>query len=491
MKTTIFKSIVKKGNNKGVGFISIPLEKRYLFSENEQIKIIIVNLKIEFFSKVKFYGTIGFYVPYKIMIGSKLLGKEVNVEVKKIDGFFTNIGNDGRIYIPQNIAEKYPLKSHDIVEIEFNKNNERTIRYCLVHPRERKSAKEYMCMFDFKRPKEEGIFRLVRKLPKDLQNSDFLKDVLKNFNFAEIDNEKVINYYGNRMPIIINSNVNINKIAYYLGCYFADGTKKGNSWGICASTFEQAVYFKEMHDRLIEDSKIVFSITYCDPKNKDKDILKDDLINRWEKDTCIKLKGISVRIIPTKCENASNRNPYGSLIFKENRELTRIYYVRLLEFLLNKIKKENNKGLALDFILGVLEGDGSVSAKKRGHIIITSNFKELKILEEIVKIADIKSKLYMEGQNKGYIRIWSLEIIKNIPILKNKLFKNYPKRRRILKERLAKTGCSRFLLGKSKKTSNWLIGQLNERGILDGKGNLTELGKKIQKDLKEFLLSKD
>ena len=163
----------------------------------------------------------------------------------------------------------------------------------------------------------------------------------------------------------------------------------------------------------------------------------------------------------------------------------------MLEFLLNKIKRENNKGLALDFILGVLEGDGSVSAKKRGHIIITSNFKELKILEEIVKIADIKSKLYMEGQNKGYIRIWSLEVIQNIPILKNKLFEYYPKRRRILKERLAQTGCARFLVGKSKKTSNCLIGQLNDYGILDGKGNLTELGKKIQKDLKEFLLSKD
>ena len=60
---------------------------------------------------------------------------------------------------------------------------------------------------------------------------------------------------------------------------------------------------------------------------------------------------------------------------------------------------------------------------------------------------------------------------------------------KILKERLANTGCSRFLLGKSKKTSNWLIGQLNNYGIFDGKGNLTKFGKKVKKDLKEFLIN--
>ena len=47
-----------------------------------------------------------------------------------------------------------------------------------------------------------------------------------------------------------------------------------------------------------------------------------------------------------------------------------------------------------------------------------------------------------------------------------------------------------FLLGKTSKTSNWLIGQFNEMGILDGKGNLTEFGIEIQKDLREFLSDK-
>jgi bifunctional DNA-binding transcriptional regulator/antitoxin component of YhaV-PrlF toxin-antitoxin module len=490
MKTTIFKSIVKKGNNKGVGFISIPLEKRRFFSIDEQIRII-VNSKIEFFSRVKFYGTTGFYVPYKIMVQNILLGKEVNVDVKKIDGFFTSIGNDGRIYIPQNIAEKFSLESDDIIEIKFKVKNEEIIKYCLVHLRERKNTKEYMCMFNFKKPKQEGIFKLVRKLPKNLQNLNFPKNVLKNFNFAEINNETIISYYGRRTPIIINSNIDIDKIAYYLGCYFADGTKRGNDWGICASTFNQGNFYIMNHKSIIKDSKIIPSISYTDIDNKQKEFLRNKLISRWKDLVNIQVEEKRVRIHNSNKGYSFNINPFGSLVLKEHRQLTQLYYNELLNYLLNKIKKENNKKLAIDFLCGVMEGDGSVSARKRGHIMITSNAKELDIIEQIVKITNLNYKRYMEGKNKGYIRFWALDIIKNIEIFKDKLFKYYPKRRKILKERLAQTGCARFLLGKSKKTSNWLIGQLNNYGILDGKGNLTKFGKKIQKDLKEFLFSKD
>ena len=44
-----------------------------------------------------------------------------------------------------------------------------------------------------------------------------------------------------------------------------------------------------------------------------------------------------------------------------------------------------------------------------------------------------------------------------------------------------------FLLGKNKKTSNWLIGQFNEMNILDRIGNLTKFGVEIKNSLKYFL----
>src|SRR3989338_10854493 len=99
----------------------------------------------------------------------------------------------------------------------------------------------------------------------------------------------------------------------------------------------------------------------------------------------------------------------------------------------------------------------------------------------------IKCHLKMESPNHGGIRIGLLGVIRNISIIKDKIFIYYPKRRKLLKERLLNTASVRFLLGKTSKTSNWLIGQFNEMGILDGKGNLTEFGIKIQKDLKEFV----
>jgi hypothetical protein len=46
----------------------------------------------------------------------------------------------------------------------------------------------------------------------------------------------------------VNTNLKLSDLAFYLGAYFADGTRKGNSWAICASTFEQAKYYLKMHN---------------------------------------------------------------------------------------------------------------------------------------------------------------------------------------------------------------------------------------------------
>ena len=55
----------------------------------------------------------------------------------------------------------------------------------------------------------------------------------------------------------------------------------------------------------------------------------------------------------------------------------------------------------------------------------------------------------------------------------------------MLQERLANAGAARFLVQRT-KTSNPLIRNLKEIGILDQKGNLTEYGKKIKESLIEF-----
>lgn len=484
MNTTKFKATVSKGNNKGAGFIRIPLKFRTRFSIGDQYKVKI-DSKIKYFAKIRNYSGKGVFVPIEITKINKLYRKKVAILLEKVDGFFVNIGSDGRVYIPNF----YNIKNEDIILINSKIDRVMLKNYFKIYQSKRRGTRETIIYFDKSYYAKKAICKIVKLFPNNKlkYSQPFFKFLLGDFDFAEIEKDKIIVYHGNRIPIIINKNITIKNLAYYLGCYFADGTKKGTHWGICASTFKQAKYYKEMHESIIHDAKIVYSLSYSDPENKNKDTLKNNLRGLWQKNTSIALKNISVMIHLTQYEDAPNRNPYGTLILKENRELTRIYYVRLLQFLFNEIKKNKNRKIALDFILGVLEGDGCPGPEKRGHIVIATNSEDSLVLEEILGVCKIKFHVRKEGGNRYIIHIGSLEIIRNISILKDKLFKYYPKRRKILKERLAKTGCARFLLGQSLTTSNWLIGQLNNYKILDGKGNLTKFGKKVKEDLNKFL----
>lgn len=487
MNTTKFKSTVTKGNSKGAGFIRIPLQIRDKFSVGEQYKAII-DSKIEYYCKIRDYKCKGIFVPIEINIRNELYKKEVKVELEKIDGFYTRIGSEGGIYIPNF----YHLKKGDIVSIRAKINGKELTTYPRIYLREKDNSKEFIFYLNSLFYNKEAIIKVNKVFQKNkLVNSKYIfNKLLRDFDFAEIEMNKIIVYYGNRVPIIINSEIDIKNLAYYLGCYFADGTKRGNDWGICASTFEQANYFINKHKDIISDSNIIPLITCTTNKVRDIEKLKGELMFIWSKNVDLNIERRRVRIIKTETEYAPNRGPHGSLSMKEHRQLTQIYYNRLLQYLFGIINEFGDKNLATNFICGVMEGDGCLNSKTHGHILITTNREEIKVLKEICDKSHLKSSIrFWKGKkNRIDLLIGSLQIIKNISILKDKIFKYYPKRRKILKERLAQTGCARFLLGKSKKTSNWLIGQLNNYGILDGKGNLTESGKKIQKDLKEFLL---
>lgn len=481
MQIEKFEAVVKKGNNKGVGFISMPKTIRSNFEKDSQL-LVFINSDINFYAKARHYSTLGFYLPSKFVEQHNLLNNSVKVEIKNIDGFYTSIGSDGRFYIPQKIAEKFLLKNNDIIEVEVSINDTKEIIYPMVNVRVKRNSAEYMCLFNKHKAGSTGVFNVIRKLkfPIDL---NFL---LNGLYAGKIHDDTLILYFGNHHSVFINNKVGLNDIAHYLGCYFADGTKRGNNWGICASTFEQANYYYKMHQFLIKDSKIVPTITFTDTENKNEQEVAVFLKNLWKNNVHLLTNEVKVRIIKSQFKPSLKTHKFGCLVIKENRQLTQIYYNRLLQFLFNEVKSKQNKELAIDFICGVLEGDGSVGPGGRGHLVITSNTDELKILQEIIKYVGIKCHLKMESQNRGGIHIGLLEVIRNISILKDKIFQYYPKRRNLLKERLLNTASVRVILGQNKKTSNWLIGQFNEMGILDGKGNLTKFGLQIKKDLIEF-----
>lgn len=483
MNTIKFKSTVSKGNNRGAGFIRFPMKIRSNFFKGDQYKVRI-NSKIEYYSKIRNYCGNGLFIPTLINLANDLTKKEVSVELWKIDGFYTKIGPGGRVYIPNH----YKLHERDIVEIIAIIEGKEIVMHPRIYFRERQHVKEFIFYLNSDFEGQTAIIEVNRIFKKNELIANFPSELLEDFEFAEIGNNRMIIYFGNRVPIIINLNITINKLVYYLGCYFADGTKRGNDWGICASTFEQARYFISKHKKIISDSNIIYSLT-CTIYGEHNSIeLKNRLSKIWLNKTGSIIENKRIRIIKTETKYAPNRNPYGSLVMKEHRQLTQIYYKRLIHYLF-KIIENGDKDLATDFICGVMEGDGCVNSKTHGHIIITTNNEEIKILKNICDKSYLKSSIrsWKGKKNRIDLLIGSLEIIENIPLLRDKLFKYYPKRRRILKERLGQTGCARYLLGKSKKTSNWLIGQLNKRGILDGNGNLTKKGGKIKRNLRVFL----
>ncbi|HZX45038.1 MAG TPA: hypothetical protein VFF28_05130 [Candidatus Nanoarchaeia archaeon] len=488
MKTVKFKSFVIKVKHNGTCFIRLPKRIAKKYPAKQEIKVLIDN-KIGFFCNIRTWRVIGFYVPATIAIKDNLFDKEVEVAIEKIDGFYSTLLPDGRVYLPNNLAIKLKLRKQDIILLEFNDKKE----YCTINFRKKGSTEEFFCMFAKQSiNRQKGVFK-IKKIFRQRNFSVLSGKIHDDFAFdncAQINKRRLLLFHGNRIPLLVDPCINIEKFAHYLGCYFADGNKKGNSWGICASTFKQAIYYKSMHERLIKDAQLTFGISYSNASDVGADTIKQELIRKWQENTSIGLEGIDVRIITIKDEKVLKRNQYGSLILREDRDLTRLYYVRMMDLLLHKITETKNKALAIDFIHGVLEGDGSVGAK-RGSLIITSNLTDLELLERVMKETRFVFHKRKEGANKGFIYIGSLEIIRNISILKDNLFKFYPKRRKLLKVRLGDTGCARFLLGKSKKTSNWLIGQLKEKGILDNDCKLTKEGQKIQKNLKQFLLSGD
>jgi len=482
----IFKSKISKIGKKECGFIYLNKEHKNKFKFGQQLKISaqLPNNKIVFFAKLRRYGRPGVYVPAKIVKKHKLLSKSTMLTFEKINGFFTKTSYDGRIYLPQEEVKKLNLKQDEIIRVEGVIEGKKYSEFCRIRIRRRFKTIECFCMFNPSLTKKEGIFNIKSiisrnnyKIPK------VVKRIVKDFNYAPLEKNKVVAYYGNRVPVIIKTNFDMKKIAYYLGCFFSDGTKKGNSWGVCASTFEQAKCFLKMHKFLIKNPILNIELTYTDPFRENKEKLKNRLNRLWLKKTGLNIPKKRIWIYGTKVKDAQNRNVYGALSIREHRQLVLIYYNRLLNYFLKTIIEKKNKKLALDFILGVLEGDGSPSAKSRGNIVISTNKKEVKTLIQLFKILNLKHEGYAEKQNRCYIRIGSLELIEKVDLIKDKLFRFYPKRRKRTIERLLLTGAARYLTGKQSTTSAWILKRFREKRILNKENKLTMKGKKIKQAL--------
>jgi hypothetical protein len=416
-----------------------------------------------------------------------LLQKEVEVIIEEVDGFFSKISSDGKVYLPNSTGLKLNLIKDEIILLEAIIEDKLFSNYTQVKTREKKNTKEYHCQFNINLKNKEGLFKikeLTSRTPISINTE--IKKLLDGLNYAQINVTDLIVFYGNRVPIIINKNINIKDFAYYLGCYFSDGTKKGNSWGIVASTFQQANLFIKTHKNLIKNNNIIYELSFSRYSHQEENKTKLKLKDIWEAKTSITLNLNKIRTRKIKASLYSKRNQFGSLVIKENKHLSLLFYNRMLNILFSYIFIEKNKELADDFLLGCFEGDGGVSSKTHAHIILTTNAKEFEILTQVAQIGSLKFKAHHEPAKIYYLRFHSLSILSNLDLLKFKLFQYYPKRRKVFIERFLEIGAVKFILGIQPSTSGWIKNYLQKENILYKRYKLTKKGKEIKKALIGF-----
>jgi len=488
-----FDSRIKKGNKTGTGFFYIPRDESSSFRVGTRIEVKLPE-RVHFFAKIVKYGArTGVYIPAYLMRKNRLLNRDTRIQIEEIDGFYSKIYPDGRIYIPQDVIKDQNFKQNDVVLIKGIKDNKVVKEsYSKIHVTIRKERKrlEYTCVFDKKFYGKNLIFKIENKTPKDWKprfNINVINTPLEKMHYGFIDRNSSVAFYGIKVPVIINTKLRYSDIAFYLGAYFSDGTKIGNSWAICASTFKQAKYYWEIHNLLVKDSKPEFTISYTNIYNIDYDEVIERLTNEWADKTGIKIQKFRIR--RTTGTIITKWNKHGTLIIREHRQILLDFYNSLLKSLIREILSKKNKKLALDFICGVLEGDGCAPATKFGHVMISTNKNEIHILKDILKVARIKFRASKDTENKCFLIIGSLEILRNFHLLKDKIFELYPKRRKNFFERFKTVGAVKFL-GGNHRSANWVKAWLCNNGFADRNYKITKKGLKTNYYIQNYIITR-
>ncbi len=468
-----FTSKIRLANKMGTGFVKLPKNIYNNFDLHQNLEIFIEDNK--FFAQIINWSGLGFYVPQNIV--RKFIDKYICVEIRKIEDDYAKVGYDGRIYPSIETIKALKLKNNDIALIKiFNGNGVTTDKNVKIVSR--KQTKDFMCMVGRNLAGKIIQFKL-EKLKSYVPNKNLFSSFLEKSNFA-INADGSIVIFSRKIPVVINPKIKLSDIGVYLGAYYSDGTKKGNNWAICASTFEQAQFYLKMHLSLIKNPDLEYVISYTDTEDLHKGEIKDNLEIIWKQNLGNYPYKFRIRKARGKCFLKCNK--YGTLIIRQHRIGVLDIYNFLLKEAIKSIRNGNKK-LAIDFICGILEGDGSVPARKHGHVTIATNKEEYRTIEEALKVIGIKSSTVWESPTRVFIRIGSLEILRNFDILKDKIFELYPKRRKALFERLQIVGAVKFILNQNHKAATWVKKWLRDNGFVNENYKLTKRGMKLKEAL--------
>jgi len=464
---------IGKGSSGGTGWITFPTELREsaepghfydLSLVDSELKTHILTAKLSATKK----GW-GFYIPKALCIEHSLIGKTVTCYIYQMDHFPVKLSKDKIIRLPNSIVDEYEIKENDLFEVEVITDKgvfREIVLITRIDRSNRSDNDEYrltLRLSDAPRSTDARIklVKRVEKLPSNLKEEEnyeifYLPKLFSNAIMGKVHENEMIIFLGNHVPIFTPIVINLYEFIHYFGCFYADGTKVGPGWRTSASTPEQANYFIEKYNELIIPELLDFDLTYTrKPADKRSDNTTNaDLVNYWKQHSGIEINENRITIRIAKSDQIKKWNKCGSLSIRDNKSLVLKLHLRLMEKIVSYLKTSTNEKHLWDFLFGILEGDGTVCGGNQRFGIGFACHKSDEIIRTLLKRLKIRysedSSRIRRNEGSGItVSFWLFEVLLNIKILSENLFRYYPKRRTTFIERLLKQSTVKFIMGKT------------------------------------------
>jgi hypothetical protein len=470
-KQTTWTRKIAKGNAKGTGWITLPLNVRKGHEPGKYYNCSIITEtkeKILLTQKLLIIkNSWGFYIPQKICLEKKLLGTLVQATIKKSATIPGKVEQDQRVRLPIAVVQEKMIKEKELYEIELQIGEKLFTEIVIIKSidrgnRNRENEYYYTIRMQKIPINTEGQTKIKKKIELldaktkwDNKEEIYIPELLPEATMGKISEKTMVIFLGNHKPIITPITILIEEYVHYFGCYYADGTKKGTFWRINASTREQGKYYLRKYSNLIINFEPNYWLTYTKKNqidNRNEKEIKLDLKRYWENIKGININPDRIIIIESDSENIKKWNEYGSLDIRDNKGLVRLLHVNTL----NKITKALESYDLIkfrnfniwNFLFGVLEGDGNVfGGMNRFGVEFTCHVRD-EIISRFLTLLKIHHNLNHKDDSTIKIYFTLTEVLKNIEILHDKIFTYYPKRRKIFINRLFDQSTVKHLLKK-------------------------------------------
>ncbi|MCG3227285.1 MAG: hypothetical protein H7645_10215, partial [Candidatus Heimdallarchaeota archaeon] len=256
-KVIEWEGTIRKGGGGGTGWLTLPMELRESAEPGQIYDLSLMDSKLRTHVLTAKLSTTakgwGFYIPKALCLEYSLIGETVNCYIYQMEHFPVKISSDKIVRLPNSVVEEYGIKENDLFEVEtiVERAIFREVVLITKIDRSNKSRKDEF-LFTHRlsgvptsTEARIRILNCIEKLPSELDEKNnyekfYLPSIFPDAILGKVDENEMIIFLGNHVPILTPIEINLYEFVHYFGCFYADGTKVGPGWRNSASTPEQA-----------------------------------------------------------------------------------------------------------------------------------------------------------------------------------------------------------------------------------------------------------